>query len=649
MLALITRVALLFTLLLGTGAADAADSPLPSGAPAASLTKSDVDTWLDGFLPYAMRKSDIAGGVVVVVKDGAVLTERGFGLADVARKQAADPQTTLFRLGSVSKLFVWTAVMQLVEQGKLDLDKDVNAYLDFRIPARADGPITLRHLMTHTPGFEEQGKYVLLASAKGMPRYDQLLKTQIPRRIFKAGTTPAYSNYGATLAAYIVERAAKEPFETYVERHIFQPLGMRASTFRQPVPTALAGRLSKGYWRAATPPGAFEVVGAAPAGSASMTGADMARFMIAHLNGGAFNGRSILRPETVAQMQDTPLTLMPRLNRMELGFTEYDINGRDVVGHEGDTQFFHAGVYLFRKEKVGLYFVFNSLGAEVGVAGLRNALFTDFADRYFPALSPIRRASRIEPGHAAAMAGNWIDSRRSESNFLKFGQLFGQVSLTADPDGALVSPFPPGPSGLPLKWTEVEPYVWLADDGHTMLAAKLENGHPVRFAAGGTAPFKVFDRVPASENAAILVPLFFLSLALLALTAIAWPIRAIVRKRTGAPWLLDARQTRAYRLSRIAALAILLAMMLWIGLFLIMVSDATNLGPAFDAPLHVAQSFGCVAFIGGLLVLIWNLWVNFRHKAGWKARSWAILLVLSAFVVLWVAAVHQLLSFGVIY
>ncbi|CAA9514364.1 MAG: Beta-lactamase class C-like and penicillin binding proteins (PBPs) superfamily, partial [uncultured Sphingomonadaceae bacterium] len=118
----------------------AATPAMPAVAPAVApggvpLTRADVEAWLDGYMPFALARGDIAGGVVVVVKDGQVLLQKGYGFADVAKRRPVDPETTLFRPGSVSKLITWTAVMQLVEQGRLDLDRDVNTYLDFRIPA----------------------------------------------------------------------------------------------------------------------------------------------------------------------------------------------------------------------------------------------------------------------------------------------------------------------------------------------------------------------------------------------------------------------------------------------------------------------------------------------------------------------------------
>src|SRR5882762_8779466 len=159
---------------------------IPDESPG-SLTQRDLAAWADGFLPFALKRGDIAGAVMVVVKDGAVLFEKGYGYADVAAHTPVDPARTLFRPGSVSKLFTWTAVMQLVEQGQLDLDVDVNRYLDFKIPEAFGKPITLRNLMTHTPGFEEQGKG-LFGTAKDRDLSLQgYVKRSTPKRIFAPG------------------------------------------------------------------------------------------------------------------------------------------------------------------------------------------------------------------------------------------------------------------------------------------------------------------------------------------------------------------------------------------------------------------------------------------------------------------------------
>src|SRR5580765_4403434 len=211
------------------------------------MTQEDVGAFLDGILPQQLAREDIAGAVVSVVKDGKVLFARGYGYADVEKKTPVSPKTTMFRPGSISKLFTWTAVMQLVEQGKLDLDRNVNDYLDFKLPDRSDGPITLRNIMTHTAGFEEQVKSLITEDPKALVPLQQYVKTSTPTRIFKAGSTPAYSNYATALAGYLVEHVSGQTFDDYLDANIFKPLGMTHATFRQPLPEALAPDMSKGY------------------------------------------------------------------------------------------------------------------------------------------------------------------------------------------------------------------------------------------------------------------------------------------------------------------------------------------------------------------------------------------------------------------
>ena len=159
----------------------------PSASPAHDLTTADLGAWLDGLVPFAIGRGDIAGAEVVVVKDGKVLVEKGYGVADVKTGRAVDPARTLFRPGSISKLFTWTAVMQLVEQKKLDLDTDVNTYLDFTVPHSFGKPVTLREIMTHRAGFEEAIKRLFTEDPKRMQSLGAGLKAWVPEQIFPPG------------------------------------------------------------------------------------------------------------------------------------------------------------------------------------------------------------------------------------------------------------------------------------------------------------------------------------------------------------------------------------------------------------------------------------------------------------------------------
>lgn len=616
----------------------------PGQGQGVELTATDVNAWLDGFMPYAMARGDIPGAVIVVVKDGQILAQRGYGFADVAKRKRVDPAATMFRPGSISKLFTWTAVMQQVEQGKLNLDADVNQYLDFKIPPRQGKPVTLRQIMTHTAGFEEQVKDLITTDEKAVVPYDKLLKRWVPERVYAPGSTPAYSNYATSLAGYIVERVSGEPFDQYLERHVFSPLQMKRSTFRQPVPTQLKPLLAEGYKSGQDKPVGFEFVAAAPAGSLSSTGYDMARFMIAHLNQGA----GILQPRTAQLMHSTANTPIPGLNGMALGFYQHDINGRRVIAHGGDTLAFHSDLHLFLDEGTGLYVSFNSGGKEGTTSSLRQAIFEEFADRYFPGPAPASRAvtdAKAAKADAEKLVGIWGSSRRAYSSFVSVADLLGQTRISVGEDGTLNAPLFEGLGLRPYKWEHVGPMLWRDKNGHGLLGAKVENGKATQVSLNAIAPIMVMLPVPWYLNSAWLLPLLYVSMAILALTVILWPARAIIRKRFGAALALESRDLKLYRWSRIAAGAILGVLVLWFVAVTVMF-DNVSFGSALDAIIITLGVLSVIAFVGGFFLLLWNAINVWRSKQRWPAKVWSIALVIAAATVLHVAFAYKLIGFA---
>jgi CubicO group peptidase (beta-lactamase class C family) len=660
-------------LIAGFSSAFAAEPPVPLSPPATpatestavptnpqeqavTLTKADVDIWLDGYLPYALRTADIPGVVVTVVKDGQLLTARGFGYADREKRTPVDPERTLFRPGSVSKLVTWTAAMQLVEQGKLDLDKDINTYLDFKIPEYDGKPITLRQMMTHTAGFEEAIKGLIFSDPAHLLPLGDYLKRWTPKRVFAPGTTPAYSNWATALTGYVVERVSGETFDDYCDKHIFAPLGMTNSTMRQPLPAALAGQMASGY-KPGKDAGKFEIVGPAPAGSLSSTGTDMAKFMIANLDG----GKGLLSPETAAMMHDSPLdkvdpaSLLPPLNRMELGYFETNVNGREVIGHLGDTEFFHTSLHLLMKEGVGVYFSFNSGGREGIVQTLRWSLFEDFADRYFPPSGPATTAAatpideKTAAEHVAMMAGNWQVSRTAFSNPIAVLQLIGQTKVTAGPKGGLLIPELLGANNLPREWEEIAPFVWREKGGHDLLAAKVEDGKVVRWSFGLLGPFMVFDRVPAHRSSSWIMPAACVGLGVLLLTVLFWPIGWFARRKYRATFPLAGSALRAYKWTRWASLAVVLVLVGWMAIIGALFANLENTAGAFDAFMMILQIVGLITFIGAVVITGWNAWLTWRDGRKWTAKTWNTLIAVSSCMVLYVAVTFKLVSMTVNY
>ena len=635
-----------------TSVSSAVPSVQPSPAQPAPLSKQDLDAWLDGYMPYALARGDVAGAVVVVVKDGQVLTEKGYGYADMAAQRPVDPETTLFRPGSVSKLFTWTAAMQMVEAGKVSLDQDVNTYLDFRIPPYQGQPVTLRNLMTHTAGFEETNKDLIFAEPAPEPKLDAYLKSHLPARIFPPGQVPAYSNYGATLAGYIVQRVSGETFDDYIERHIFGPLGMQHATFRQPLPAALKPLMSKGYEKADGPAKTQEVVGPAPAGSSAISGGDMARFMIAHLQDGEYNGQRILQAATAQLMHSTALNNIPPLNSMLLGFYQMNRNGHRIIGHGGDSQWFHSELSLFLDDHLGMFVSMNSVGVDGAAGPIRQALREAIADRYFPGPGPQKPLDAAAArSNGAKLAGTFVTSRREETSFFSLlYYLLEAAPVSVGDDGRLTIGGEKGLSGQPQHFAAIAPLIWQGQGEKTRLAARLANGSVAVWGDDNT-PFEVFMPVPLAKDATWLKPAVFASVAALLLTALFWPVNALYRRRYGAQLTLRGVQAVSYRVTRVAALLDAVLMIAW-PITMVVMFQTFALNGTFDPLLTVLHWATIVVFPLALLVFLWNavvVWTSRPGLRGLFARLWSVVLVLSGVVLVWTGAVFHLIGTGLTY
>jgi CubicO group peptidase (beta-lactamase class C family) len=631
----------------GTAAPALATAP----AVASPLTTEDAQAWLDGFMPYALARGAIPGAVVILVKDGHVLLEKGYGVSDVAAGCVVRPSETLFRLGSVSKLFTWTAVIQLVEGGSLDLDTDINQYLDFKIPPFRGKSITLRNLMTHTAGFEEAVSGIAAQDPEHIPSLGTALKRWTPTRVHDPGTTPAYSNYGAALAGLIVERVSGERFDAYVERHIFTPLGMLHSTFQQPLPPAFLANMSKGYLNSEKAPGAYELVVWQPAGSVSTTGDDMSRFMIAHLQHGRFGETQILRPMTADLMHTTALTLLPPLDRMDLGFYEENINGHRVIGHDGDTVFFHTGLSLYLDEGVGIFVALNGLGKDDAAYGLRTQLFQSFSDRYMPGsvadgvVDPL--TARM---HAAMFAGAYAGSRAWHSSFMSAFNIFLPTTVVSNSDGTISVSTSKTLSGGLRRYREIAPFVWRDITGHDRIAAVVKDRKIVRFSSDEFSPFMVMDAVPWWKSAALLKPMAMASLLAIFLTAVAWPISVLTRRYYGVKFPLEAKRNHVRRLMNLTVALVLMAVAGWAWIVSVVLEPTGIYFLGNDvARIYSVELITIVAFAGGFVASVYNLLITWRTPSQWFDKFWSVVLVLSLLTCLWIGSLCRLLELNAQY
>jgi CubicO group peptidase (beta-lactamase class C family) len=445
-----------------------------------ALEASDLESFFDGIVPLQLERSDVAGASVMVMQGGQVLLRKGYGYADLKSRKPVDPAATIFRLASISKLFTWVSVMQLVEQGKLDLDTDVNRYLDFQIRPAFSRPVTLRNLMTHTGGFEEENRDIIVTNPKqAVTLRDFLIRNQ-PRRLFPPGTIPAYSNYGVGLAGYIVQRTSGQPFEQYVEQHIFAPLQMVHSTFYQPPPTLLRRLPSEGYpTDTEKPPIGFEIFNPVSAGGVSSTAADMGRFGQALLNGGELDGNRILRPETLQAMWTPQWRSSDQMPPICMGFYETWRNDLHWIGHEGDLVAFHSLFMLEPSRKLMLFISYNSAG---GGEKTRPEIIDMFTDRYFPGQTKQSFVS-LPRKELTAIEGVYQSTRREDSTSLKLLAFLSQRVARVDKMGALHLSNIKDLRDHPIKWKPIGKDLWQEMDGQQrVFAIRDQANHIVRLA-----------------------------------------------------------------------------------------------------------------------------------------------------------------------
>lgn len=605
-----------------------------------------LEAFFDGVLSVQLAQGNVPGAEIVVVADGQILLAKGYGYADLERKAPMEPGLTLHRPGSISKILVWLAVMQLAEQGRLNLYTDINSYLDFTIPARLAGgrevpPITLHHLLTHTAGFEDEVAGTVVSQPELLRPLGAYVKEGLPARVFTPGSVMAYSNYGTALAAYIVERVSGQPFSAYVEEHIFAPLGMTSSTFAQRLSSDLAGRLSPGYrWEQGKfVPGTFEYVQNFPAAGLTSSSLDIAKVLLALLNLGALPAQvsspeetdeegeipltRLLSEDTARTMQSQQYAAHPELPGMTYGLMEWEYNGYRILGHVGDTFLFSTGLYFLPEANVGLYVVYNS---PVG-GGLRSALLKGFLDRYFPSTAQASNPRPITPGTGASYEGYYFSSRVNFTGIETAARFAQPLKVVVDTDGYLLLQA----GGETSRFGEVAPGLFQEVNGGTKIAFAFQDGKAMRILVPGP---HAWLRAKWYQT-----PVFFGSLlggsALFMLVTLCGWARALFWDRS--------RKKPFFAPKALAVLFVLL----FFTTIVVGIELVTTVHPAFNVPLLVLEPSSTLKLLRVLakvlmglstLILITALYLVAARKGTlWQRIHYALftLSVLGVNLVLW--------------
>lgn len=602
-------------------------APTPAAAPSAPgvapLPAPDLEAFVDGFVRRAMSQDHIAGATVAVVQNGQVVLKKGYGVASLSKGKAADPDRTLFRVGSISKTFTWIALQQEIDAGRIRADAPINVYLPEKLQVRDQGrknPVRVRDLYNHTPGFEDRVLGQLFERDERRIRpLDVYLRQERPNRVREPGQLPSYSNYGVALVGAALSNTGAKPFEDLIAERVIVPAGLTRTTFREPrawrddlpapMSPALAADLSEGYrW---TPLGLraqpVEFISQiAPAGSASSTAADMARYMTLLLNGGVIDGRTVYSARAAQAFRTASYRPAPGAAGLNAGFQDVALpGGRRGFGHGGDTPWFHANMVVVPDLGLG---VFVAVNTDTG-HGLPSALPAAIVERFYAPAPAIARFTPLSAEAAQAYEGDYLTDRRAYGGLEGFvNRLIGVARVRASAQGGLSIKV----GGSTRLWVPTDqPDVFKAIDGAQTLVFQRQDGEPVRFfAASGVVAYErlgVLFRQGVLAGAALLT----------ALASIATVAGALLRSRR------DTRQTTSQaraNLLQITQAVLWLISMVCVAVFAAGSSDAAAV--LFGWPSGWLLTASACAFIATLLALFTLAMIPVIWRGGRRVDSW---------------------------
>jgi CubicO group peptidase (beta-lactamase class C family) len=509
----------------------------------------DLEAFADQFFQEKLAERHVPGAVFVVVKDGRIVFAKGFGYAERERQTPVIPDKTTFRVASVSKLFTATAVMQLVEQGRLSLNEDVNHYLkSFQLREPFPRPVTLANLLTHTGGFDERTIGTSARTRADIQPLGAYLAARMPACAVPPGDVISYSNHGVSLAGYIVEETSGVPFARYVAEHILEPLGMRRSSFApdDELERDLAVAYDYDKEDGSYKPIPVHYINGWPAGSLVSTGTDMAAFLIAHLQDGRYRETQILQRSTAREMHRQHFTQHPRLPGVAYGFWERFENGRRTLEHSGDLSGFASLLCLLPDEGVGFFVSCNHDDLK-----LRDDLVKAFLDHYYPARksAPFPAAPADFARRAGLFTGYYQYNRYSRNTIEKAASAVEQLRVLDGGDGTLVIEVPSFLRDVlsDIRLVEVEPLLFRRDDGDRYAAFRMDaDGRITHLTLNVLGAVIVLEKVPWFDSVPVQAGLTLGFIAVFLCALLALPVAALVRRLRRRPRAAGARRLVAW-------------------------------------------------------------------------------------------------------
>jgi CubicO group peptidase (beta-lactamase class C family) len=579
----------------------------PAYAKEAGASARSIEEITDEYVEKALSQYHVAGAAVSVVKDGKVLFEKGYGRADLENNVPVDVKTTVFQIASVSKLFTATAVMQMVEQGRLSLDEDVNNYLTaFKINNPYSKPVTLRTLLTHTSGLDF--RVPLLIPSSGDVLFDSLgplendLKDHLTPVIREPGTFCQYNGYGIALAGYLAEIVSGKPLDRYIAENILEPLEMNHSSYGLTEPVLSYMSKPYRYLFGNYHKQSYTLLSDHPAGSICASASDMANFMLAHLKNGDFNGKRILNPDTAIAMHAHAYPEDDRLTGFGLGFYEGVRNGYKTIEFGGHLPCFSSKVSLLPEKNVGVFVAINTDSDRSG------KVCNEYIDLIYKSLTDSRTDEASKTARvtfdmdADKLSGTYSFSEYGETDSSKLKSVMITSKVKCDNNGNLNF------SSSEFNWNFC--YV-----GNGMFYCR-ENGNYCRFyEINGKQVVNILGFDFLKVDAAVW-GLFVLSMLcqLIFVISIVLLLRSLIKNRRQ-----ETRLIRGARVALVSAAVLIIAYFTLSAITsLLYITGDTFLVVNVIQPITPAVCWLCAGAALALIVFVAILWI--KKQAGLKAR-----------------------------
>lgn len=495
----------------------------------------EFEAFFDEFLTSALAEHHIPGAAIVVVQGSEIVFAKGYGYANLENNTPVDPETTIFRWASVSKLFPIVGVLQLVDQEMMDLDADINQYLrNWQVPNDFSTPVQVRDLLQHTDGFAPKDLAAHSLDVDSLQPLGSLLSKEMKSPLYEPGSQIIYGGFGTALAGHLLEQVTGNSFEDHIAKSFFEPLEMRHSTFHQVLPQEFEENLAPIYIYVDDTdsfiPAPFLYMTTSPSGGLSATPLDMAHFVIALLNDGRYEDVQILSPTSTQAMLETQIAPYPDFPGVTFGFLEHFSNYQRGLIRDGSGLRTRAQVYLLPEHHLGYIYVQNTSGDEV-----IDELNEVFLDTFYPA--PDITVATISPGDNSQLAGNYRSVQTDEYTFMKSGSLlYGELRVEANPDNSLTITPPVfgdiyGGFEGSNRWAEIAPQVFQRTDRERYIAFRQDENTRKTYLLSGSGYHGAYYKLNWYEASTVQFIWLGLCISVMLSALVIWPFGLLIGRK----------------------------------------------------------------------------------------------------------------------